>query len=193
MTMHGKKKTDNASLPTKVMLRRWLLREMGITRVRVLDACAGAGEVWTAMAAHVEVERWIQCDIKPRRLGQLRMTALETMLRMPLDPFNVIDIDPYGEPWEAYHAAIQRIRTPMAIFLTRGGLVNVVTSNELRELCHLPRSWPVPRTPALAEYLDGRMLSETWQYARVLHAGHINVGGNLGTGVQYYALGLAPL
>lgn len=183
-----KTKTDNASLASKVALRRWLLGEMGITRVRVLDACAGAGRIWTAMAEHVEIERWIRCDIKPRQPGTLRLSAAEAMNVMTLDHFNVIDIDPYGEPWDAYHVALRRLRSPMAVFLTRGSLVNVVTSNALMRVAYLPTSWAVPRTPALAEYLDGRMLSETWRYARIAHAAHIELPS-----VQYYALGLEPL
>jgi hypothetical protein len=181
-------KTDNASLYSKLAIRRWLLSEMGLDTVSVLDACAGAGRIWTAMRKHVTIERWVRCDIKPRQPGTLRLSAVDAMNGMALDRFNVIDIDPYGEPWEAYMAALKRLRRPTAMFLTRGRVLNTVTTLSMRTVAGLPLTWPVPQTPVLAAYLDSCLLAETWRYATVHHAAQIEKPH-----VVYYALGLSPL
>ena len=180
-------KTDNASLQSKLALRRWLLAEMQLERVRVLDCCSGAGRIWGAMRAHVEVEAWTRCDIKPRQSGTLKLSAVGAVSAMALDHFNVIDIDPYGEPWEAYLVALRRLRQVTAVFLTRGRVLNTVTTLAMRTVAGLPTQWPVPQTPALAVYLDAQVLAQTWQYATVLHAAQIEKPH-----VVYYALALAP-
>lgn len=182
-----KKKVDNRSLRDKVELRRWLLGEMNLQAVRVLDTCAGAGKIWTAMRPHVTIDRWIRCDIKPRQLGTLRLTATQAVDSLPLDTFNVIDIDPYGEPWEPYLHALMRFRSLTAFFLTRGRVANVVTSNISMIASGLPTEWPVPRTPALAHFLDATVLSRTWDYAEILHSAAVELPH-----VSYYALALRP-
>lgn len=96
------KKTDNVSLASKIAIRTWLLKRMGFRAVRVLDTCAGAGHVWRTMRDHVTVEAWCRCDIKPRTAGTLSMTATQAIRSLGMADFNVIDIDPYGEPWEPY-------------------------------------------------------------------------------------------
>src|SRR5262249_19333858 len=93
-----KPKVDNRSLRQKIALRRWLLGEMRFTTVHVADACAGAGTIWETMREHVTVAQWVRSDVKPRQVGTLRLSAAQMIGALPLDSFNVIDIDPYGEP-----------------------------------------------------------------------------------------------
>jgi hypothetical protein len=182
-----KQKTDNRSLRQKIALRRWLLGELGITEVRVLDVCAGAGNIWSAMADHVKVAQWIRSDIKPRQAGTLRLTALQAINALDVAPFNVIDIDPYGEPWDAYLALLPRLRQPVAVFLTRGRVQFTRSSHAVLATCGIPPEWRVPHSVRLAEYLDTRVLSETWNHAEIRQAAVVDLRN-----VSYYALGLTP-
>src|SRR4051812_43717130 len=110
--------TDNRSIPTKIELRKRLLADMGLTEVRVLDTCAGAGHIWSAMEDHVAIKQWVRCDLRPRQHGTLALSAVQAIQNLPLEQFNVVDIDPYGEPWEPYMALLARLTTPTAVFLT---------------------------------------------------------------------------
>lgn len=184
------KKTDNTSLASKLAIRRWLLGRMGVTQVDVLDTCAGVGHIWHAMKQHVTVRRWVRCDVKPRQAGTLKMTATDAVRSLPLADFNVIDIDPYGDPWEAYLAMLPRLMRPTAVFLTRGhaGVSRVALATI--SAAGIPTSWEpkLPRTPLLGEFLANRVLGHACRFTRVDHAGRIGFQN-----VTYYALGLAPL
>jgi hypothetical protein len=183
-----KPKTDNRSLNQKIALRKWLLGELAITEARVLDVCAGAGHIWSAMADHVHIVQWVRSDIKPRQAGTLRLTALQAVNALDVAAFNVIDIDPYGEPWDAYLALLPRLRQPVAMFLTRGRVQFTVSSNAVLAACGIPPGWRVPHSVRLAEYLDARVLSETWKHATITHAASVDLRN-----VSYYALGITPL
>jgi hypothetical protein len=186
----NKRETDNASLPTKLALREWLLRRMKLTDVYVLDACAGAGHVWRAMEDRVNIRQWTKCDLKPRSNGTLAMSAVQAMRSLPVDTFNVIDIDPYGEPWTAYSAFLNRdaITQPTAVFLTYGHLRFSVVTNETLDMIGLPRDWYIPRTPAMATFCAERSLQVTHRHARIRCAARVHLPR-----VSYYALGLDPL
>jgi hypothetical protein len=183
-----KQKTDNRSLRSKLEMRRWLLGEMGITSARVLDACAGAGHIWQAMRAFVTVEQWVRSDLKPRQVGTLKLSATQAIQSLDIEQFNVIDIDPYGEPWEAYLAALPRLRQPVAMFLTRGRVQYTVASNAALAACGIPVGWRVPHSERLATFLDGCLLSQTWAHANIRHAASVDLRN-----VSYYALGLEPI
>lgn len=186
--MAGSKKTDNVSLSSKIAIRRWLLERMGITDVKLLDTCAGAGHVWKTMAEHVTVSQWIRCDIKPRQAGTLKMTALDAVKTLPLADFNVIDVDPYGEPFHPYREVLQRLTKPLAIFLTHGHVMQAQVSNENLKGVGIPLDWDIPRTPNLSAFVARRSLEATWKYAEILHSASITFPL-----VSYYALGVRPL
>jgi hypothetical protein len=183
----GKTKTDNKSLATKIALRRELLDALALTEVDVLDACAGAGTIWTTMRQHVTVRRWTRCDLKPRQAGTLTLSAEQAMRSLPLASFNVIDIDPYGEPWDAYLEALPRLRQPTAMFLTRGHVMMAMPSIISREAVGIPKAWNIPRSPRLAAYVGAQILSQTWRFADIVHASAVELPH-----VTYYALGLQP-
>lgn len=191
------KKVDNESLATKVALRRWLLDRMGIVDAYVLDTCSGLGKIWDAMGEHVHVRQWTRCDKKPRRAGTLQIEASEALRRLPLESFNVVDIDTYGEPWHPYLVLLSRLSQPTAVFLTEGVLgVNTRVSLDLTRSVGLPDTWNqlVPHGAPLSAYLGSRVLSRTHDYARILHARSVLLHNGAGAGrVTYYALGLAPL
>jgi hypothetical protein len=195
----GHHKTDNRSLGSKIALRRWLLDKMGITDdVRVLDTCAGAGLVWSAMEEHCTIKRWTRTDIKPRKDAKLtlRMEAAVAIRSLPIHEFNVVDIDPYGEPFDAYRALLLRIRKPTAVFLTHGQQsLRVLSSisHSTLEAIGLPTAWvgPIRGMTGMLDYVKDLCLSQTWSYADVKHAGMIyhRTGG---CDVHYYGFALEP-
>jgi hypothetical protein len=191
-------KTDNRSLRSKVELRRWLLDRMGLTRVRVLDVCSGAGYIWSEMEKYVDIATWVKVDIKPRAPGTLRMTSMQAVTSFPLEEFDVIDIDPYGEPWDAYRQVLLRLRRPTAVFLTYGRVI-AMPSTYATAIAHgIPKAWVtarpgnphltyMPHMPEVGLYLAERTLRATWRYADILHAARVDFRR-----VTYYALGLTP-
>lgn len=188
--MASSAKRDNRSLATKVALRRLILDRMHFTEVTVLDACAGAGHVWTAMEDHVTIRQWTRCDIRPRQVGTLKLPALQAMRSLPIDAYNVVDIDPYGEPWDAYLELLPRLRRPTAVFLTRGHVGVSAVSTYALVAAGIPADWQsdLPRTPTVGEFLSARILAHALDYATVGHAVTVDPSPT----VTYYGLGLLP-
>jgi hypothetical protein len=188
---------DHQTMPVKVALRRWLLSRMGLDSVHVLDACSGDGLIWTEMEKHVDVLRWVRTDVKPRPNGHggmvLKMSAAQAVDAMDLHEFNVIDIDPYGEPWEAYHLVLERFSQPTAVFLTHGRTAHDLTDS-VKEWMGIPKAWPLPQVPSVVEYVQQRALAESWRYATVTHAARVYrpPSGTKNSSVTYFAIGLRP-
>jgi hypothetical protein len=201
------KKTDNRSLASKITLRRWLLDKMGITDdVRVLDTCSGAGLIWSKMEEHCHIAQWTRCDIKPRvdkssTKITLKMEASVAIRSLPVNDFNVIDIDPYGSPWDAYRALLLRLKVPMAVFLTHGQSgMRVLQSIDRSSLdaVGLPSEWidPIKGMTGVQEIVTELCLAYTWRYAEIAHAGRISILSNFARDgrreVHYYGLHLIP-
>ena len=182
--------TDNAALPLKVAIRRWLLDRMGITEAYVLDTCSGEGRVWSAMANYVSIAQWVRTDIKPRTPGTMPLSAEQACTALPVEAFNVIDIDPYGDPFGAYNAMLirRRILGPTAVFLTHGHVAHSVVADAAARAVGMPTDWPMPHSPGLSDFIAKMNLEATWKHATILHAAQIAQKT-----VDYYAIGLAPL
>lgn len=167
-------------------------------RVHVLDACSGYGLVWSELEKHVTIKRWVRCDIKPRpgqnESSMLRLSAIQSMQSMPLEEFNVIDIDMYGDPWEPYFVLLKRLKTPMVVFLTHGRVVRGAdTSNFAKSTAGLPYDWPTPQLPHVVDYIAQRCLEATWLHAEILHAAQVySAPGQARAAVNYYALAIRP-
>lgn len=187
-------KTDNASITTKIAIRRWLLDRMDITEARVLDTCCGLGKIWTAMEEHVTIRQWTRCDVKPRRAGVLALDATTALQKFPLDVYNVIDIDPYGEPWEPFYVVLQRLTQPTAVFLTRGHTGVSGISMLAANIAGIPAEWHrlLPKTPKLADFVADNFLSHAWRHVNIEHAAVARIQKSGGTSVTYYALALEP-
>lgn len=189
-------KTDNVSLASKVAIRRWLLSRMGLTSVNVLDTCAGAGHVWKTMAQHLTIAQWVRCDIKPRQAGTLKMSATDAIRTLPVHHFDVIDIDPYGEPWEPYRELLKRLslradgqQPPrVAVFLTHGHVAQSNVASVNLQAVGIPATWNIPRTTNLSAYVAKACLEQTWCFARIEYAATVRFPR-----VTYYALALTPL
>lgn len=101
ITRAGNLAVDNAPVHTegKVRLRRWVLDE--IRPASVFDVFAGIdGEmcrrVWHAADRYMGCdERWSRDDRRPRYIGD----SAKVLRSIDLAPFNVFDVDCYGQPW----------------------------------------------------------------------------------------------
>jgi hypothetical protein len=167
---------------------------MGIKEVYVLDTCAGLGKIWTAMEEKVTIRQWTRCDLKPRRAGVLRLDATEALEKFDLSLYNVIDIDPYGEPWEPFLAMLPRLTKPTAVFLTHCQLGIGSISLAAAQAVGIPQHWhrDLPHDPNVAEYVAAQILGRIWKHAEILHAAKVSIIKNGGSDVHYYALGLKP-
>jgi hypothetical protein len=177
--------TDNRRLSAKLELRRWILDEAAFPALRVLDLCAGEGHIWKAIGERYTLESYLPVDRAPRMAGTIRAPSA-AKLASGLDPdrFNVIDIDPYGDPWPIWAALEPRLKKKTAIFLTMGTVLMGTLSKPTREQLGIPREWHIPPVRRLAwwaaEYLTrgafrsfrlskaGIVRSATVQYCGVL-------------------------
>lgn len=113
------KKTDNASLPAKLALRRLLLqRHHADGDIRVFDCCQGEGVIWSKMREEFRLSSYWGVDIKPKR-GRLKVDSVRVVCQPGLKA-NVIDIDTYGLPWAHWVGLLPNIVEPTTVFLTVG-------------------------------------------------------------------------
>jgi hypothetical protein len=186
-------KVDSSGTKAKVRLRKWLLTKMGFDEVYVLDTHTGHGKVWEAMEEHVTIRQWTKVDIQPKLLGTIKMDATAAVERLPIESYNVIDIDPYGEPWEPFMALLPRIEAPTAIFLTSCVAVNNM-SRYVEEAVGIPPEW-VPELPHggdFVSFVSEIMLGKSLEFVNVLHAAKLRLVNKSPSRIFYYALGVEP-
>ncbi len=111
-------KTDNGDLRAKLALRRWFLRRYHAeTPPIVLDCCQGAGLLWDRLRAEFDV-RYQGADVRPRRPG-IKVDSVR-LFDVPAWPYEVVDIDTWGEPWKHYERLCRTADHPVTVFLTVG-------------------------------------------------------------------------
>ncbi len=123
------RKRDNSSLPLKLALRREALAACKRKPPFVLDAFAGLGEMHRALYSDLN---GVAIDNDPNRAGLLpfarptwtcldadAVSAIENGLLAQYD-FDLIDLDPYGNPWPAVLAVIASIRREVVLIVTDG-------------------------------------------------------------------------
>ena len=179
-------KTDNRSLPTKLAMRTRVLQAAGIADARVLDVCAGEGRIWEAMRARVTVSRYVPCDKTSRRAGAFELEAIQAIRLFDLAEFNVIDIDPYGDPWWIYFTLVPLLRTKTCVFLTCGTTMPRM-SLTLRESMGIPRAWNVPVDAKVLDYAVQFALAKALDYSIIDYACEAKSGFG-----RYYGLVLTP-
>jgi hypothetical protein len=188
---HARTYRDHRELAVKLRIRRWLLDQLQWPELHVLDACSGDGLIWSELDKDYTIRRWIRCDLKPRGNLVLKLSAAHALATMDLDDITVVDIDPFGEPWEAYLNFLERFTRPTAVFLTYGAMVYDI-SNFLRARLHIPLHWNIPQVPAVMEMVAQRMLGETRRYATIQRAATLAMPpGNGHAPVRYYALAIS--
>lgn len=102
------KKTDNndQAMKAKVELRQKVLE--AIPSAHVFDAFAGSGKmhdaVWHRAASYVGCDlRWFRDQRRVFVANNLRV-----LRAIPLEPYNVFDLDAYGAPWEQAIVILER-------------------------------------------------------------------------------------
>lgn len=112
------KKTDNSNLAGKLALRRQYLRRFHAGSVpAVLDCCCADQQLWTLLRAEFPC-KYLGVD-KEKKRNQLVMQS-ERLLQLPRLPYDVIDVDTYGQPWKHWRALLPNLVKPVTVFLTIG-------------------------------------------------------------------------
>lgn len=202
-------KTDNRSLADKVSLRRLVIAESGLERLRVLDLYAGEGHVWTELRRQprvvdenhppaLNVEKYTPVDAVAKQPGQIRFKVAPRLIEALADAdgglsrYNVIDIDTYGEPWALWQAVLFRIKTPTCVFATRGrvayGAGRIQMSRVSKQVMGMPADWDVPCKEELIEYSDRCQLLQECPTARLSFAYRVRPRRS----VDYYGLFVIP-
>ena len=112
------KKTDNANLGSKLLLRRYFLDKcFGKNEFAVLDCCQGSQVIWGTLRREYKC-RYMGVDIKSKE-GRLKIDS-KRLLQINADKFDVIDIDTYGSPLLHITALIPLVKKRVILFLTYG-------------------------------------------------------------------------
>lgn len=186
-------KRDHRHLSWKLDIRRWALAAASLGELRVLDLCAGEGQVWKQLRTEYRVASYTPCDIKPRMPGTMTMDISQARYLdvFDLSRVNVIDIDVYGrQAWQAWLHLAPKIRQKTAVFLTNGltsATGRASLSAPMRSLLGIPDDWNIPASPKLTEYAASACLRKTCDYCQVLKAGKI-----YSHYVSYYAMVVEP-
>ena len=147
-------KVDNSALPLKVGVRRWILERT--EEPAVLDLyCGKVGKmyqlVWREAGTYLGTDK-----NEPHGLGPaIKLSAERAVSTLPLDRWNIYDIDPYDSPWAIARKIIHR-RGPGLFGL-------VLTSGEGRGLRNGDSNEIIRRTIG-ASSLSNLTLLGRWQY-----------------------------
>jgi len=120
------KKTDNAHLEEKLLLRRYFLDKYTSPGFSVIDCCAGSGHIWNALRLEYDCKYW-GMDVKQKN-GRLRVKSERVLASGAIA--DVIDIDTYGSPWKHWFNLLPFISSQTIVFLTIG---STHTGNQQKE------------------------------------------------------------
>jgi hypothetical protein len=122
--MSGAAKVDNASPAGKLALRRYFLDKYHSATVIepavhpvVLDCCQAGGVLWSTLRDEYDVTYWGVDRVAKR--GRLAVDSAR-LLTSPGLPYDVIDIDTYGSPWQHWKNLLPNLVKPATVFLTLG-------------------------------------------------------------------------
>lgn len=94
------KKTDNAKVDAKVLLRQAVLAEITVDEAAVLDVFCGKGEmygaVWHKAKMYTGIDKKKYFDSRVLVCG----TAEKAIRLVDIKKYNIFDIDAYGSPYE---------------------------------------------------------------------------------------------
>lgn len=137
-----KQPKDNSTLFKKLQLRRSVLAQL--EQPFVLETHGGYGKVWQQVYAHIEQGVVLEKD--PKRTGVLAqqrptwavyegdcVAALREGAGSHL-AVNLLDVDPYGEPWSAIEAFLMSDRPHPAT-------LRIVVNDGLRGNIKLGKAW----------------------------------------------------
>lgn len=166
-------------------MRRQLISEAKLEPLRVLDLFAGEGNIWNELRRTsrdpdapppLKIERYTPVDSVNRQPGQIRFKITPRLIASldednGLSRYNVIEVDCYGDPFELWHEILFRIKSPTAVFLTRGrvtyGAGRMPISNYAKKVMGIPSTWNVPGRIELLTYSDRCQLLQPCPTAKI--------------------------
>lgn len=144
---------DNAETDGKLALRRHFLERYHADRqTAVIDCCQAEARLWSELRHEFDVRYWGVDRVAKK--GRLAIDSVR-LLAQPNLPYDVIDVDTHGSPWQHWKTMLPNIRKPTSVFLTLGkaGGLTSVDSAVLDALGLSRLRTPIPN--ALRWKLDG--------------------------------------
>ena len=128
----------NTSTDAKVSLRREMLKLLGTTDPKILDAYGGPGELWKL--AYDETPNYVGVDKRLYLDGRTMVKGDNTrfLRAIDLESFDVFDLDAFGSPFESLAIISHRFKWKekdrIAVFLTEGTGFNAAMNGLSRDL-----------------------------------------------------------
>lgn len=162
---------DNNTFSDKVMLRQTALRLLNGKRPVIVETHGGRGDVWSAVYNHVE--DGVVFEKSPEKALELArqrpswavyqadcVGALELGAGSHLEA-NLLDVDPYGDPWPAIKAFMGSER-PLP------GKLVIVVNDGLRQALSVGRGWAVGTTAPMVERFGNDLWGKYLEICREL-------------------------
>jgi len=183
-------KRDNGNLRAKLELRRYfLLKYHAGTNPIVCDACAGKGVIWRTLRKDFDIQ--YQGFDKKGGPGLIKMDSVRALNSGPL-PYDIVDIDTYGFPWNHYIAVLQNKKSAVTVFLTIGQ-TNMpgkdATGCRLIGMAGLSGNARILQSHALAKYVR-YCLTVSYDYAMIPI--EIKEAENRTSKTRYFGIRLEP-
>jgi len=159
--LNGWVKTDNRHLDEKIKIRRYFLDKYPLKTYRVIDCCAGEQAIWGILRRHYPIQ-YTGLDKNRVDSGVVKIAA-ERWLRDVEWSADVLDIDPYGEPWPIYFAALENyMGEDLTVFLTNcNAPIKTVRlmSKSVRAKLGIPEKWKIWHSKKISDMATQACLS----------------------------------
>ena len=159
-------------------------------RPLVLDAYHGQGLIWRELCKKYPC-KVIGLDVKEVK-GTLKISNLVYMRHFDL-PYEVIDLDAYGEPWQAWDCVLQRSpKSAVTIFMTQCwvGTGGGAMSHLWKSRCGLPVATPNWLAWRARDYIRQVALARCLSKWRVVEAKQVLDNNVLGSPSRHWYIGL---
>lgn len=137
------KKSDNSHSPVKIALRLALVDNLKQERLKVLDAYSGSGFLWTQIRSARPAIKFDITSIEKKRTGRLDAIVgdnVRVMPSLPLDEFDIIDLDAYGVPTEQLGQVAERaLHVPVLVTCISASIGLV--PHRMLEAVGIPPAW----------------------------------------------------
>lgn len=197
--LNGTTMTDNDDPSVKLYLRRYFLQKYHAETEGagvVLDCCQGEAVLWTPLRREFPHLRYVGVDRKPKKgrlfLGHGSHGDSARLLQAPGLPYDVIDVDTYGSPWNHYMTMLPNIIKPTTVFLTLGALNITAVDNHSVSALGIKFSRAVPHTlrARLRDLALDACLAKSYHYGvRIIEAQEVLPPG---LNARYFGVRLQP-
>jgi len=111
--MAGNKKTDNSNLDPKIRLRLDTVNAIEKDRVHVLECYSGFGVIWDAVKKLTPKQILVTAIEKRDIPGRIYLKGdnMKFLGSLPLEKYDIIDLDAYGIPFPQLYTVFGRIES----------------------------------------------------------------------------------